>query len=149
MRRFWRISAWPGLGGLGGLASDGRWHTLPRCVLYVAEHPALAMVEVIAHMHLSLTSIPTTLTLIPIDVLDGATESLPPSLPPGWQANEPTSQTVGNAWFDSVPALLMPVPSAILAHSTNYLINPKHPEATTHLNEGTPEAFWFDKRFLR
>lgn len=147
--RLWRISAWPGLTGQGGMYSDGRWHARGHRVIYAAEHPALAMIEIMAHLRLRLTNIPTTLQLIPINIVDGATESPTPSLPPGWQANEPASQAVGNAWFESVTALLMPVPSAILAHSTNYLINPIHPQAATHLNEGATEPFWFDKRFLR
>jgi RES domain-containing protein len=118
-------------------------------VIYAGEHPALSMVEVMAHMRLSLTAIPTTLKLIPIDVAPGATISPAPMLPSGWQANEPTTQAVGDAWLASKAGLLLPVPSAILAHSTNDLINPQHPEAATHLSEGPIEPFWFDKRFLR
>lgn len=60
----WRISAWPGLSGLGGQYTDGRWHTMPRSVLYASEHPALAMIEAMAHMRLSLGNIPTTLKLV-------------------------------------------------------------------------------------
>nr|WP_218170071.1 RES family NAD+ phosphorylase [Pseudomonas sp. P7759] len=33
---------------------------MPRSVIYAAEHPALAMVEVLAHMRLSLANIPST-----------------------------------------------------------------------------------------
>ena len=146
--RLWRISAFPGVAGEGGLHVDGRWHTMGHRVIYAAEHPALAMIEVMAHMRLSLTAIPTTLKLIPVEVDDLAVCDPVPSLPTGWQANETTSQAVGNAWLKSGAALLMPVPSAILAHSTNYLINPAHPQANTHLREGTIEPFWFDKRFL-
>jgi RES domain-containing protein len=137
------------LTGAGGMHSDGRWHTIGHPVIYAGEHPALSMVEVMAHMRLSLANIPTTLQLIPIDVQDGASTSPSPTLPTGWQANEPTTQAIGNEWLDSLAGLLMPVPSAILAHSTNYLINPRHPEAKTHLSEGNIEPFWFDKRFLR
>jgi len=128
---------------------DGRWHTRGRYVLYAGEHPALSMVEAMAHMRLSLTNIPIKLKLIPIEVKDGATISATPTLPTGWQANEPTTQAVGDTWLASGAGLIMSVPSAILAYSTNYLINPLHPEAKTHLIEGTPEPFWFDKRFLR
>lgn len=144
----WRISAYPGLTGIGGLHVDGRWHTLPRPVLYAAEHPALAMVEVMAHMRLSLASIPTTLKLIRIDVGKGAVISPAPELPDGWQANEPTSQALGNRWLDGREGLLLPVPSALVAHARNYLINPTHPQAATHLGE-TVEPFWFDVRYLR
>lgn len=146
--RLWRISQWPGLSGVGGLTCAGRWHTPGRPVVYASEHPALSMVEVMAHMRLPLTAIPVTLKLIPIDVAAGATISPQPPLPPGWQANEPTTQAIGDAWLASQAGLLLPVPSAILAHSTNYVINSDHSEAATHLTEGPVEPFWFDKRFL-
>lgn len=147
--RLWRISSYPGLSGIGGQHEDGRWHGKPRAVLYAAEHPALAMVETMAHMRLSLEEIPLTLKLIAIDVADGAAVSPAPQLPAGWQANEPATRALGNAWLDARAHLLLPVPSALLAHASNYLINPAHPQAATHLTEAEVEPFWFDKRYLR
>ncbi|MDI3263305.1 MAG: RES family NAD+ phosphorylase [Fulvimonas sp.] len=147
--RLWRISAWPGLTGEGGLQVDGRWHTRGRRVIYAAEHPALAMVEIMAHMRLGLANIPMILRLIAIDVHADATISSTPPLPEGWQANELTSQAMGNDWLDHCDALLMPVPSALIAHATHYLINPAHDQAASHLRETLIEPFWFDPRFLR
>lgn len=147
--RVYRISAYPGLGGIGGLHTAGRWNSKGRSILYAGEHPALAMVEVLAHMRLRLTNIPLTLKLICIDVHDGASIAPAPALPNNWQANEPTSQSVGDAWLAAGTALLLRVPSALLAHSTNYLINPNHPQAATHLTEAEILPFWFDKRFLK
>lgn len=145
----WRISAWPGLSGVGGLHADGRWHSKGHAVIYAAEHPALAMIEMMAHLCLELTNIPLGLYLIRITVGAHAATTPRLELPSGWQANEPTTHALGNAWLESGAALLLPVSSAILAHATSYLINPAHPQATTHLTEHAPEAFWFDKRFLR
>lgn len=71
-----------------------------------------------------------------------------PALPVGWQANEPTSQALGNRWLDAGAELLLPVPSAVIPHATNYLISAAHPQAHTHLVESI-EPFWFDKRYLR
>jgi hypothetical protein len=105
--QLWRISAFLGLSGLGGHHTDGRWHTLPRSVIYAAEHPALAMVEVLAHMRLSLANIPSTLQLIRIEVAPGALIDSSPALPVGWQANEPTSQALGNRWLDTGSARLV------------------------------------------
>lgn len=147
--RLWRISAYPGLGGVGGHHQDGRWHTMKRSVIYTGEHPALAMIEVMAHMRLSLTNIPVSLKLIRLQLRDGASVAPTPALPAGWQANEPASQAVGNAWLDGGTTLLLPVPSALIADSTNYLINPNHAQAATHLLEEKVEGFWFDRRFLR
>lgn len=147
--RLWRISVFPGLSGTGGLHTDGRWHSKGRPVMYAAEHPALAMVEAMAHMRLSLTNIPMRLKLMAIDVDIAATLASTPVMPPGWQANEPTTQAIGNAWLASAAELLMPIPSAIVPHAKNYLINPAHPQAAEHLVEASIESFWIDKRFLR
>ncbi|PHN59638.1 hypothetical protein AO268_30715 [Pseudomonas sp. ICMP 8385] len=146
--QLWRISAFQGLSGLGGHHTDGRWHTLPRSVIYTAEHPALAMVEVLAHMRLSLANIPSTLQLIRIEVAPGVLIGSTPALRLGWQANEPTSQSVGNRRLDAGAELLLPVPSALIPYATNYLINAPHSQAQTHLVESI-ELFWFDKRCLR
>lgn len=85
--RLWRISQFTGLTGEGGLHASGRWHTQGRRVIYASEHPALAMVEVMAHLRLSITAIPLTLKLTAIDVLKGARVSKTLELPDGWQAN--------------------------------------------------------------
>ncbi len=147
--RLWRISSYPGLSGLGGTFVDGRWHTKPRRVIYAAEHPALAMVEVLAHMNLSIDSIPITLRLISIDVAKRAKRSQSPELPSGWQANQPATRRLGNQWLDNGDALLLPVPSAILPESRNYLINPQHPQAARGLVETDHGPFWIDPRFVR
>lgn len=147
--RLWRISSYPGLSGVGGQHADGRWHTRGRAILYTSEHPALAMVEAMAHMRLGITAIPLTLKLIAIDVDDRATLAPPPRLPSGWQANEPTSQAVGDAWLARKDHLLLPVPSAILAHATNVLVNPAHADMARCVTEVEVEPFWFDRRYLR
>lgn len=147
--RLWRISAHPGLSGIGGTYVDGRWHNRPRHVVYAAEHPALAMVEVLAHMHLTPTSIPLTLKLLAIDVGKGAVVTPMPDLPSGWQANRPATQAVGDAWLTGGKGLLLKVPSAVLPHAFNFLINPQHPQAATHLKESDNGPFWVDQRFIR
>jgi RES domain-containing protein len=146
--RLWRISSWRGLEGIGGYHKDGRWHTRGRPVIYAAEHPALATLEALAHLRPSSANIPLSLKLIAIDIGEHAPHSEQPDLPPGWQANETSTQAVGDAWLASCGALALPVPSAVVAHSTNYVINPAHPQAAIHLSEGPVEAFWFDQRHL-
>jgi RES domain-containing protein len=146
--RLWRISAYRGLNGIGGTYVDGRWHTRPRPVLYVAEHPALAMLEVLVHLNLTPGNIPIRLRLIAIDIARRAKVAPAPELPAGWQANQPATQAVGNLWLDAADALLLPVPSALVAHATNYLINPLHAQAATHLNETDCGPCWIDPRFM-
>ena len=147
--RLWRISRYRGLSGVGGTLADSRWHHAPRHVLYAAEHPALAALEVLAHLQIDLAQMPTTLRLFAIDIKPRTSISLVPTLPTGWQANIPTTQSLGEAWLNTSRSLLMKVPSAILPHAFNYLINPKHKQAATHLLEVDCGPFWIDPRLAR
>ena len=147
--RLWRISRHRGLSGVGGTFSDSRWHHAPRHVLFAAEHPALATLEVLVHLQIDLTRMPTTLRLFAIDLKPRASISLIPPLPKGWQANPPTSRAIGDAWLATSKSLLMKVPSAVLPHAHNYLINPGHKQATTHLVEIDLGPFWIDSRLVR
>lgn len=147
--RLWRISSHPGLSGVGGTFVSGRWHTMPRHVLYLAEHPALALLEVMAHLELTAESIPLTLRLFSIDLAPRAKNADALDLPAGWQANQPATQALGNRWLDNAATLLLPVPSALIAHATNTLINPRHPQASTHLTETDHGPVWIDPRFIR
>lgn len=147
-RVLWRISQYPGLSGIGGLYGDGRWHTKGRPVVYAAEHPALALVEAMAHLDLSIDEVPDTLKLCRIEVDDRLGIHMR-TLPAGWQANELMSRKVGDAWLAAREHPLFAVPSAILPHSTNYLINPTHPDVAGGVAEASVEDIWIDRRFIR
>lgn len=144
--RLWRISRHRGLTGAGGTFSDSRWHHAPRHVLFAAEHPALAALEILAHMHVALERMPTSLRLFAIEIKPRASIRLPPELPTGWQANEPTTRALGDRWLESDNSLLLKVPSAILPYSFNYLINARHRQARTHVVESDCGPFWIDPR---
>ena len=49
----WRISNRCDLEGVGGEKADGRWHTAARVkrIVYLSEHPAVALLEVLANFH--------------------------------------------------------------------------------------------------
>lgn len=144
--RLWRISQYPGLTGIGGTYVSGRWHHAPRPIIYAAEHPALALVEALAHLRAELDAMPTSLRLLAIDIQPRATHASCPELPTGWQANEPTTQALGDKWLDAQRSLLMKVPSAILPHAHSCLINPRHRQAATHLTEVDEGPVWIDPR---
>ena len=48
----WRISRHDDLDGIGGEKADGRWHTAAKGkrIVYLSEHPAVALVEVLANL---------------------------------------------------------------------------------------------------
>jgi RES domain-containing protein len=45
----WRISRHRDLSGAGGMRAAGRWHEAGRPVVYLAESPAAALLEVCVH----------------------------------------------------------------------------------------------------
>jgi len=144
----WRVTQYPGLEGIGGLHSDGRWHTKGVPVLYASEHPALSLLEIMAHLVLELDAIPSTLKLCRLE-LDDSLAFHDPSLPVGWQANETMSRKVGTEWLAGASTPLMRVPSAILPHSYNVIINPAHPDMSGRIAQTSVEPIWIDPRFIR
>jgi RES domain-containing protein len=144
----WRVTQFPGVDGIGGLYSDGRWHTKGVHIVYASEHPALAVLEAMAHLSLELDGVPTTLKLCRLELEDGLAIHQP-SLPAGWQANEAMSRKVGNAWLTDASTPLMRVPSAILPHSYNMIVNPAHPDVVGRISQASIEPIWIDPRFIR
>lgn len=145
----WRISRHVDLQGLGGTYVSGRWHTRPRPIIYAAESPALALIETLVHMDLTLDTLPTDLQLIRIEIDDDASMRPVGRLPGNWQAIQPASQRIGNQWLMSGASLVLTVPSAIISHVTNMLINPLHAQAAGNVRVIDVEPFWIDPRFIR
>lgn len=116
----WRISNYDNLLGLGGLYAGGRWHSKGRLIVYTSEHPALAILEVLAH--LDRTAPPADYQLLSIELPnDSVLEHLGHDFAPD------KTKATGDNWLASGSSLALRVPSVVAAHSWNYLINPMHP----------------------
>ncbi|WP_244609078.1 RES family NAD+ phosphorylase [Bradyrhizobium sp. SUTN9-2] len=90
--RIWRISNFDDLSGIGGLKADGRWHDRGRHVVYAADHPASALLEVMVHLEIDVEDLPTSYQLLRIDVPDNlAVEKVSLSdierVSPNWAGN--------------------------------------------------------------
>lgn len=107
-----------------------RWHSVGRRIVYLAESPAGAMVEILVYLELEEDDLPRSYTLLLVRVPeDLSTEQV--SVPPGdaWKADHDLSRQLGDGWFISRTTALARVPSAILPNTTNVLLNPLHPDA--------------------
>jgi RES domain-containing protein len=60
----WRISNYVDLSGSGGLRAAGRWRSQGRRIVYLADHPSSALLEMLVHMDRDL--IPPTYQLLRI-----------------------------------------------------------------------------------
>ena len=135
----WRLCRQPhvDLNGEGARLWGGRWNSPGRPLVYLAEHPALAVLEVRAHLDLPLELLPSDYVLVrvrlPEEPPDAVTE--PPSAP----------AKAGDAWLREGETAVLRVPSALDPFACNLLLNPRHPRAVEAVVAGvTP--FRFDPR---
>jgi len=126
----WRISNYKSLTGEGGLRYAARWHSAGSRIVYLAESPAGAMVEVLVHLELEEVELPRSYTLLRIGVPEGLAIE-PMSVPAGeaWKANHELSRRLGDEWLGNKTTALARVPSAILPNTANLLLNPLHRDA--------------------
>jgi RES domain-containing protein len=134
----WRLCRRPfaDLSGDGARLYGGRWNSPGRPVVYLAEHPALAALEVRVHLDLPLELIPSDYVLMRVMVPDAPFE--PFDVPADTAA-------FGNAWLSEARGAALRVPSVLMPHSWNILLNPRHPDASQSFTIEV-EPFAFDPR---
>jgi RES domain-containing protein len=147
--RFWRISNHADLTDEGGLLAAGRWHSLGSRIVYLADHPASALLEVLVHLEVDPEDIPASYQLIAVDLPDDtAFETVDPiPFPPDWRGQPGLTRQHGDAWVKEKRSLLLRVPSAIVPSATNWLFNPAHPDAR-NARIGDITRVPFDQRFF-
>ena len=149
MRTLWRISDHVDLEGLGGKKFSSRWTSLGRRVVYLAESPAGALLEVLVHFSLEDEDIPRPYTLLQVSAPEAnAVRFLDPQTEADWRVDEEVTRRIGDAWIASLETPLARVPSAIMPRTWNYLLNPEHPDAKqVQIVEVITERF--DNRLFR
>ena len=127
----WRISNYADLLGIGGLYAPARWHTAGQPVVYLAENPSSALLEVFVHLETDEDHRPDSYQLLKIETEDGlAFETVAlASLSLEWMANELETQSRGDEWLSGKRTPLLRVPSAITPETWNWVLNPRHPDA--------------------
>jgi RES domain-containing protein len=118
-------------------------------VVYLAESPAGALLEVLVHFDLDSEDIPDFYTLLQVSTPEEtAIRSLDPPTGAQWRGNREMTRRIGDAWLASLETPVARVPSAIMPHTWNYLLNPEHPDAKpVQIAEVIKERF--DIRLLR
>ncbi|WP_428490060.1 RES family NAD+ phosphorylase [Rhodopila sp.] len=88
----WRLCrrAHADLSGEGARRFGGRWNSVGRPLVYLAEHPALAALEVRVHFDLPFELLPVDFVLMQVVVPDG---------PDRMFASGADSVEVGNTWL--------------------------------------------------
>ena len=130
------------LEGIGASKSPGRWNKHGQRVVYCADHPALALLEMVVHLEVDIEDLPPYL-LLKIEAPDGSVETRD-RLP----ASNAECADIGSKWITAKHTLLLQVPSIIVPHCHNVLINPEH----TDIHEVkivSREEYVFDDRLFK
>jgi RES domain-containing protein len=129
--RLWRISNFADRSGRGGLSSPGRWHAQRFEIVYLAESPPGALLERMVHLELDAAELPSHYQLIAVDIPDDVAFDTvsEDGLPANWRAGDRATQRIGDRWLAERRFALLRVPSAIVPETTNWLLNPNHPDA--------------------
>jgi RES domain-containing protein len=132
------------LSGKGGLHNSGRWHSEGRPVVYTAEHPALALLEVRVNLDLPKELAPDDYVMMKIfapdalEILDAGTIN---------PADSAAARSFGDTWLLEGKSALLKVPSAVAPESANFLINTLHEDAA-RISLESITAFAFNSRLF-
>jgi RES domain-containing protein len=135
----WRLCRAPyaALDGEGARLFGGRWNSPGRPVVYLADHPALAVLEVLVHLDLPPEDLPEDYVLLRV--------RLPDAQAVGSGAD---ARPAGDAWLAAGEVAVLRVPSVLVPQAENLLLNPRHP-AAAQAEVVETVAFRFDARLLR
>ena len=133
------------------MRASARWHNAGAPVVYTASSPASALLEVLVHLELDdVDHLPDSYQLLRIAVPD----SIPivavneENLDPDWRRFLDMTRAIGDKWLRESNSALLAVPSAIVPHTQNYLINPAHRD-TRKIKINSHGGFPFDFRLFQ
>jgi len=138
------------LSGTGARLHGGRWNPKGISVVYTAESRALATVEYLVHVPLSL--IPRDLQMVTVHIPDwiAPTTIAMADLPANWRDYPPPPElaALGMQWTRAQETLALRVPSVVVEQEWNVLLNPLHPDMP-HVTIAQVEPYRLDSRLLR
>jgi RES domain-containing protein len=105
------------------------------------------MLEILVHLEVDQEDFPETLQLLRVEIPDDIRIAPAPQLKADWADDLRHTKGLGDAFLKTTAELLMPVPSAIMPHSQNYLFNPMHMDSARAVLTG--EIFKLDNRLLK
>ena len=153
MLKAWRIvksrHASTAFDGEGARLYGGRWNSPGVPAIYLSETRALATLEVLVGIRA--TGPLTAYALIPAEFDEALVHLIDEHRLPDDRKDSPpppSTQRIGDAWAAGATSLVLKVPSVIVPHEFNYLLNPRHPAASS-IVVGAAESLVIDRRLAR
>jgi RES domain-containing protein len=138
----WRLCRQPyaDLSGEGARLWGGRWNSPGQHVVYLADHPALSVLEVRVHLDLPLELLPADYVLMRV--------RLPDAAPAVIADEQPNPAATGDSWLRAAETATLRVPSVLVPFAYNLLLNPRHARAADAVIVSIT-SFRFDTRLWR
>ena len=135
--------------GEGARRYGGRWNTSGTRVVYTSGTLSLAALEYLVHVDSDI--LPDSLVSVKATIPESLVmETIPPSdLPGNWKDKMiPVElQELGTSWATGARTPVLQVPSVLIEHEWNYILNPLHPDFPQIIWD-TGIAFSFDPRLF-
>jgi RES domain-containing protein len=135
--------------GEGARLYGGRWNSPGIRLIYTADSPALATLELLVHLNASMLLPSFVLCSVSFD--DALATAVDRSaLPRNWRSFPPPPDlaAIGDRWARARSSLALVVPSAVIDLQDNFLINPEHPDFSS-VALSSPRPFDLDLRLVR
>ena len=150
--RVWRIAsaAHAAFDGEGARRHGSRW--TPRGIPAVFTSATLSLAALERFVHTDSDLEPTDLLAIPVEIRDDiALDAVDvEKLPADWRTfpAPPALAEIGERWFRSLSTPVLSVPSVVIPHERNFVLNPTHRELN-RIVIGRSEPFSFDPRMWK
>jgi RES domain-containing protein len=147
----WRLSLrrYPGIDGEGARAHGGRWNLPGTAVVYTSATLSLATLEHLANVDPDL--LPHDLVSLSGDLPDHLSirKIAAADLPANWRDYPAPEELkrIGTDWATSGQTLVLSVPSVVVPHERNYMLNPAH-QHFGQIQWKQPSPFSLDSRLL-
>jgi RES domain-containing protein len=151
-----RVSAWRvvkqefaanAFDGEGARIFGGRWHSSGLAVVYTSATTSLGLLEQLVHADMGLLSFYIT---IPVMFEARLVEAMDPvRIPENWRSFPAPFelQRIGDEWVESGRSCVLEVPSVVVPHESNFILNPNHPDFAS-LEIGGPINLETDPRLV-
>ena len=134
--------------GEGARIAGGRWNSVGNPVVYTAATTSLGLLELLVHS--SKTRLLPFYLVIPVIFDERRVEKVDRAqFPKDWRSYPLPrgTQEIGDQWLASGRSCILEVPSVIVPHESNFMLNPNHPDFSS-LEIGDAIDLDIDQRFV-
>lgn len=128
-----------------------RWNAKGQQVIYTGSSRSLSTLELVVHKGSIEPTMNYKVMVISISDEDYLIKQIfIKNLPSGWRtlAGYSILQKIGSEWYNKQETLVLKVPSVIITHEYNYVINTEHADFKKKIKLVRSEDYFWDSRLL-